>query len=136
VEAKIVFKCNAYFLLQYTLIIATRTRRRGWFGLGLITGHTCSEPGTRQVKACCGCGLQCDAVPIKPMVLRRWRVLWLCRCPKPSCACACWRAWTAAARSRWPLAGVCACTACPQGMHVQGKITVKAACVRVLHYGV
>jgi Na+/melibiose symporter-like transporter len=29
VEAKIVFKCNAYFLLQYTLIIATRTRRRG-----------------------------------------------------------------------------------------------------------
>jgi hypothetical protein len=29
VEAKIVFKCNAYFLLQYTLIIATRTRKRG-----------------------------------------------------------------------------------------------------------
>lgn len=29
VEAKIVFKCNAYFLLQYTLIVATRTRRRG-----------------------------------------------------------------------------------------------------------
>ena len=40
------------------------------------------------------------------------------------------------ARSRWPLAGACACTACPRGVHVQGKITVKAACVRVLHYGV
>jgi hypothetical protein len=44
-EAKIVFKCNAYFWLQYTLRIATRTRRRGWFGLGLITGHTRSEQG-------------------------------------------------------------------------------------------
>jgi len=73
-----------------------------------------------------------DAVPIKPMVLRQWRVLWLCRCPKPSCVCA----WTTAARSRWPLAGAYACTACPRGVHVQGKITVKAACLHVLHYGV